>query len=423
MAKLLISAYACEPGQGSEEGIGWGSVTQVAQSHDVWVITRANNRAAIDRDLAQRPMPSVRFIYFDLPSWARFWKRGTRGVHAYYYLWQIGAYFIALKLHREVKFDLAHHVTFAIYWMPSFLPLLGIPFVWGPVAGGESIPRNFWRSLPVRGRIFEALRITAQTLGEFDPFVNLAARRAAVALATSTQTEQRLRSLGCQSILVLPSVHLPQGELRELAALPLRQCAPFRVVSIGRLLHWKGFELGLRAFADFHALFPNSEYWLIGDGPERQRLERFTRRRGLQEAVRFWGMLPRDEAFKKLADSDVALLPSLHESGGYASLEAMAAGRPVICLDLGGPALQVTDETGIKISAISPRGAIRDLTGALTRLANNPELRVRLALAGRERAKELFDWEKRGALFSEVYSKALNSSPANSNDQPIRNTI
>src|ERR1039458_9148705 len=47
---------------------------------------------------------NVHWVYFDLPRWAAFWKKGRRGGHAYYYLWQLGAYFVARKLHREVGF-------------------------------------------------------------------------------------------------------------------------------------------------------------------------------------------------------------------------------------------------------------------------------------------------------------------------------
>src|SRR5580704_15839524 len=101
----------------------------------------------------------------------------------------------------------------------------------------------------------------------------------------------------------------------------------------------------------------------------------------------------------------------------------MAAARTVICLDLGGPALQITEDTGIKICATSPYGVIRDLTGALIRLASQPALRIQLALAGRRRAQELFDWDKRGALLAEVYSQVLDGSSSDSNAEPIRNTI
>ena len=129
--KILISAYACEPGKGSEPGVGWNNVEQAARFYHVWVMTRSNNRALIEEALAAQPMPNVHWIYLDLPHWASFWKKGQRGIHLYYSLWQILAYRKARRLHHDVGFDLAHHVTFVNYWLPIFLPLLPIPFVWG----------------------------------------------------------------------------------------------------------------------------------------------------------------------------------------------------------------------------------------------------------------------------------------------------
>src|SRR4029077_18913154 len=137
--KVLVSAYACEPGKGSEPGVGWNWVSQISKFHDVWVITRENNREQIEEGLGRFPIPGAHWCFWDFPPWACFWKRKRRGIHLYYYMWQFGAYWQARKLHHRVRFDLAHHVTLVIYWMPSFLSFLGIPFVWGPVGGGDSI--------------------------------------------------------------------------------------------------------------------------------------------------------------------------------------------------------------------------------------------------------------------------------------------
>ena len=95
----------------------------VANHHDVWVLTRANNRAAIEAELARDPVPNLHFVYFDLPRWTRWWKRGQRGVHLYYYLWQVGAFYVARRIHRKIKIDLVHHVTFVSYWKPSLLAM------------------------------------------------------------------------------------------------------------------------------------------------------------------------------------------------------------------------------------------------------------------------------------------------------------
>jgi glycosyltransferase involved in cell wall biosynthesis len=402
--RILISAYACEPDKGSEPGVGWNWVHQIARFHEVWVITRANNRKPIEKALAAKPLANVHWIYFDLPSWARFWKKGQRGVHAYYYLWQLGAYFVARKLHRGIGFNLVHHVTFVNYWMPSFMALLSVPLVWGPVGGGESAPHSFWRCFSLRGKAHELLRDLVRSLAQLDPFVRLTARRATVGLATTSQTEKRLRSLGCRQVLVFSEAGLPRRDIKEPGAPPpIREGSSVRFLSLGRLLHWKGFELSLRAFARFASHCPASEYWIVGDGPERGRFEKLAQNLGLTSKIRFWGMIPRSEALEKLADCDVLVHPSLHDSGGWVCLEAMAAGRPVICLDLGGPALQVTQETGIKVPAISPEQAVSDLAAAMTELAKDPDLRVRLGVAARQRVREHFDWDQKGVFMANLY--------------------
>jgi glycosyltransferase involved in cell wall biosynthesis len=385
-------------------------VRQIARFHDVWVITRSNNRGVIEEAVAKETMPNVRWVYFDLPRWACFWKKGKRGIQAYYYLWQTGAYFEARRLQRKVKFDLAHHVTFVKYWRPTFLAFLPIPFIWGPVGGGESAPRSFQRAFSIRGRVYEALRAFARNVGELDPFVRLAARRAATVLATTDQTEQRLRALGCRKVSVLSEAGLPREDLRELMALRPRRVSPFRVLSVGNLLHLKGFEFGLRAFARFHPHFPESEYWIMGDGPERKRLERLAQVLGLDDKVVFWGKVPRGQVLEKLAACDLLLFPSLHDSGGWVCLEAMAAGRPVVCLDLGGPGLQVTEATGIKVPAVEPEQVVAGLAAALERLAHDPLQRVTLGEAGRTRIKEDFSWDRKGERLADLYEQVVKSA-------------
>jgi glycosyltransferase involved in cell wall biosynthesis len=409
--RILISAYACEPERGSEPGVGWNRAQQMGRYHEVWVITRANNRAPIEKSLAKEPLPNVHWVYFDLPRWARFWKKRQRGVHLYYYLWQIGAYFVVRKLHRRVGFNLVHHVTFVNYWMSSFMALLPVPFVWGPVGGGESAPRSFWRSFSLRGKTYELLRGLVRFLAEFDPFVKQAARRATVGIATTEESAMRLRRLGCRKVMVLSSVGLARDEIVRLGGLVARQSNPFRLVSIGNLLHWKGFELSLRSFARFESRFPATEYWIIGDGPERKRLEKLAHNLGLAAKVRFWGTIPRDEVLEKLADCDVLVHPSLHDSGSWVCLEAMAAGRPVVCLDLGGPALLVTEDSGVKVPATSPEQVVSDLAAAFYKLAYSPELRARLSLGARERVEEHFDWAGKGYWLSELYRQVLNNTP------------
>jgi glycosyltransferase involved in cell wall biosynthesis len=408
-ARVLISAYACEPGQGSEPGGGWNWACQIGRFEECWIITRVNNRPAIEQALAANPMARVHFIYFDLPRWARFWKRGKTGVRLYYYLWQIGVYFLARKLHRELNFSLVHHLTFANYWLPSFLPLLPVPFIWGPVGGAESAPPTFRKSFSPRGKAYEILRDAARSVSELNPFVQMTARRAVASFAVTPETAQRLTALGCRNVAIASQVALSSEEMSLLGKVPARRGGTFTIFSIGRLLHWKGFELGIRAFAEFHKNFPDSEYWLIGNGPEKERWIQLAKKLGVANSVRFVDMLPRAELLDSIAKCDVLLHPSLHDSGGWVTMEAMAAGRPVICLDLGGPALQVTEATGIKIPAISPEQVINDIAAALQRIASDAPGRFLLGQAGRTRIEQEFNWIKLGDQMATVYARLLNA--------------
>ena len=407
--RILLSAYACEPDSGSEPGVGWNQARQAARFSEVWVLTRSNNAGPIRKELSRNPLPNAHWCYYDLPRWLSFWKKRQRGVHLYYYLWQIGAYFLAKRLHTKIGFDLVHHVTFVNYWMPSLLALLPVPFIWGPVGGAESMPRPFWRGSGERGKTYEMLRLLARWRGEHDLLVRVTAKRACIALATTPETAQRLARLGCRDVRLLGESGISEKEIAELPEHPPR-VGPVRFVSVGRLLGWKGYHLSLPAFAKARASLPASSYWFIGDGPARKSLVQLAQRLNVAESVQFWGALPRSLVLKKLLDCDIFVHPSLHDSGGWVCLEAMAVGRPVICLDHGGPAVQVTSETGIKVPAESPGQVIESLTQAMLRLAENPRLRRELSIAARRRVQSVFAWDKRGEVLERLYRDATGQA-------------
>jgi glycosyltransferase involved in cell wall biosynthesis len=421
--KVLLSAFACETDWGGESAVGRNWVRQIARFHDVWVLTRGEKRDGTKADASQA-LPTVRFVYVDPPAWALFWMKGQLGAEVHYYLWQLIAYFVGRRLHREVGFDIIHHVTVGKYWMPSFLALLPVPFIWGPVGGGESAPRAFWWSLSPRGKAFELVRDLACKMGESDPFVRRTARKARLGLATSEQTAERLRRLGTRNVIVHPQFAMTREAREFFRRLPLRRQGPFRIISMGRLLPWKGFHLGLRAFAKLHAIHPDCEYWIVNEGLEMDHLKALAKKLGVEDNVIFWGALPTlQEVYSKLADCDVLVHPALHEAFGNVCLEALASGRPVICLDLGGPALQVTEETGIKVRACRPDQAVADLAAAMIRLASDPALRIRMARASQLRVEEHFDWDSKGQFMTHLYEQSVRegSSPEAKNAHDLDN--
>jgi glycosyltransferase involved in cell wall biosynthesis len=408
--KVLLSAYACEPHRGSEPGVGWNTAREIARYHQVWVLTSNTHRSVIEAELKQKPIPNLQIVYLDPLGWVYDWSQeGQRSywdVHLHYYLWQIKAFFVAKGLHQSVQFDIVHHVTYVKYFSPSFLALLPIPFLWGPVGGGESSPKGFSQDLSLRAKVYEMLRNTARRLGEFDPFVHLTARRSQIAWATTNETARSLDRVGAKNVQVFSQLGLNDEEIATLAAWSRESPALTRFISIGRLLHWKGFHLGLQAFAQAE-LPKEAEYWIVGDGPELQRLQQLAQDLGITHQVKFWHKLSRAETFERLGECLALVHPSLHDSGGLVCLEAMAARCPVLCLDVGGPGIQVTSETGFKIPAQDVNQVIEQMAAAMVKLTHDRPLRDCLGLAAQQRVYEQFRWRAKAEYFTTLYQTIM----------------
>lgn len=407
--RILISAYGCEPGKGSEQAVGWNWALQISRWHEVWVITRANNQEPIEKALAANPLKNLHWVYFDLPRWARFWKRSDRGLYAYYYLWQLFIYFVARRLSREVRFDVVHHVTFGNFWSPSFLSLLPVPFIWGPVGAGLPAPKPFWTEFSFRGKVNEWLRAAALFMARLDPVRAMTEDRARMILAVSSGTAKAFTRKSQRKISLFSGVGFDSSEFDELEDARSSGSATFTVLSVGRLVHWKGFALAIKAFAIFHKAHPNSRHWIVGSGPEKAKLVELANSLGVSECVHFMGAVSREDYLGLVRSCDLFLYPSLHEPGAFVIIEAMATRKPVVCLDLGEPALLVNEKTGIRVPAHSPDQVANDLAAALASLASDPALCERMGQAGRQRVQEHFRWEEKGAFMAAFYEKALAS--------------
>jgi glycosyltransferase involved in cell wall biosynthesis len=396
--RILISAFACEPNRGSEPGVGWGVVQGASERHQVWVLTDAENRATIES-----AQSTAQFVYVDLPQrLKRMLGTSAVGWNVRYVLWQWQAFWKARQLHARVGFEVVHHATYVNSWLPTFIGWLGPPLVWN--AGvRERTPRAFMAMLSRRSQWFELVRNAGMTLLSELTWL-ISGSRAAVILSGSPK---RMWNSGAPLREFFPNA-LSDQNLAELAVLPVRSEGPFRMASFGRLVGWKGYGLAMQAFARLLQVKPDSEYWLIGDGPEREELGRLADELGCAESVRFLGWLPREEAHQALASVDIVVHPALHDGFATVLLEAMAAGRPAICLNLGGNAA-ISSGGGVLLQAEHPAQVIDDLTSACLALAGDQAERIRLGVRGRRWVQERWSWAAVSQRIDLFYRDAVAS--------------
>ena len=243
-------------------------------------------------------------------------------------------------------------------------------------------------------------------MAEWDPFVRKTVRSANRIFASTTDTAERLKKMGAQNIVVQTQVGMTRSELKEAAPVGM-SC---RFISVGRMIHWKGFILGLKAFVKLKN--KTAEFWFVGDGVCRTELEEFVQVNGLTDRVTFFGSLPREKVLEKISEADVLVHPSFHDSAGLVCLEAMALGKPVLCLNTGGPAELLDEYTGFKCSVDTAQQAIIELHSAMEAVSEDAGLRTTMGTRAVERVRSHFLWEKKAECFSNMYAEiAGNCKP------------
>jgi glycosyltransferase involved in cell wall biosynthesis len=195
--------------------------------------------------------------------------------------------------------------------------------------------------------------------------------------------------------VVQPAIGIDESETAAGDAAAARVIEAPHFLFVGRLLYWKGLHLALHALARARRSIPDVRLKIIGSGEDRGWLEAQARAAGVMDLVEWISSTPHDEITREYGRSLALVFPSLHDSGGMVVLEALAAGLPVVCLDLGGPGLIATPDCALVVAAreVDQAGVVEALAAAMIRIATDAGLRARLAGHAVHRVRE-FTWDR-----------------------------
>lgn len=405
--KILVSAYACETGRGSEGEIAWRIVHELARNHEVRVITRANLREVHAASFALSAQPeNLKFMYFDLPWIFRFYKKGKRFFLIYYYLWQIGSGFFARRIMQRDPADVLHHLTGGMDWMPSGLALCPGPFVWGPV-GSENTHPLILRKQPKKSKLKEMARVTVRwCLRTLDPFTRLTGARADIVLSHTPETLPRRYAhkmhsftqtgIADQGSLARPKEHLARAKR-------------LRLVYAGELKDWKGAKMALEAALAFFETGALADLAVVGDGPLRAEMEAATRAHPNGIQVHFLGRVPMEQLVDVLHAGDVFLYPSFHHGLATVVLQAMLTGLPVLCVEGDATGRAVGQEAGITVSLSHDEPPEKLLALAIAEVSTDEPRRLRLAREARRIALKDYSYDRLTRRLESAYLEVLKS--------------
>ncbi len=308
---------------------------------------------------------------------------------------------------RAGEFDLVHRLTPLSPTLASTVARrrrrAGVPFVIGPINGGVAWPREFdgarrrekeWLSY-IRGayRLAPGYR---------------AMRESASAIIVGSRDTLRLEPDRYHH----KCVYIPEnaidparfgGTLGTVARDPAR---PMRVAFVGRLVPYKAADMLVEAAAPL-AREGLLVLDIIGDGPEKGRLDAIIEREGIAHAVDRPGWVPHAQLKDRLGRAHVFGFPSVREFGGAVVLEAMALGLVPVVMDYGGPGELVTPRTGVALP-MGPRAEIVErLRAALRDLAERPGDVAAMGERARRRVFHHFTWDAKARQVLEVYRWVL----------------
>lgn len=417
--KILLTGHACSPYRGSEASLTWNWAWHLSRMHKVCVIAHPHNRAHVEDFVHRHPNENLSFCWVAPPDCLNPWRdyRGTSGLRLHYLIWQHCVLRRARRLQELHGFDMTHHVSWGSISAPPLLWKLPVPFVWGPVGGGQCMPMAFRRYFECVGWP-EAVRSLRVQMLPYFPAIRNAVRNAAMILATNRDTEEVLRSAGAKCVTSM----LDCGTAGEYccAGVPDHtETGQITLLWVGKFESLKALPLALESVS----LLPDLpiRLFVAGDGPLRSRWQQTARQLGVEGRVTFLGPVDHARMLEWYRKSDIFLFTSLRDSFGMQLLEAMACGLPIVTFDHQGAGTFVPCDAGIKVPVTTPGEAVKGIAAAIRRLAQSPQLRRKMGQAGWSYAQSE-RWGQRAARMTQLYEQILShghrGTPPRKKDPP-----
>lgn len=409
--RILLSAYAVDPRDGSESMLGWQRSVQAARFFDTWVICAPHeSRDGIEGYFAKHgPIDHLEVVYVPKPAWMEAMEHVPGLYYLSYNLWQRRAGRVAERLQSEIGFDVVHQVSMCGYREPGYLWKLDAPFVWGPVGGTQDYPTRFIRMAGLLGGTKEVVRTTLNRLTlRYSRRVRLAAAKATELRAANTTVARDLgRALQREDIEVMLETGAPDEHARRLRGQGGAN-DQLRIFWAGELRAFKA----LPQLLDALSLVPPDVDWhlaVAGDGPERGRWMRYATKRGLSGRIQWLGWVPFAEMQDHFRGADLFIFTSLRDTSGNVVLEALSAGTPVIGPDHQGVGDMVDETCGFLVPVTTYPAMVAAYRDAIVQLSSDREWLGRLSEGARYRADH-YSWNRQGERMRDLYNDVVARS-------------
>jgi len=397
--------------------VTYSHAAALAQLHDVTLVVGAPVEANVRR--ANGPFRAIEVVR--TPRLERIYAWSLRRIFNHdftnqtltafgYPFWLAFEWYAWRQLRQQInegEFDVVLRVLPMSAVIPSpfafFLKHGPIPFVIGPINGGLPYVQGFSQAENEK-----QWTSNLRWLYRFMPFARSTYRNAAAIIAASSQTYAEFARYR-DKVFFVPE----PGISRSLCLKDTRSEEPsakLDLIFVGYLIPCKACDLALRAAAPLLRC-GLARFTVVGDGPERNRLEQLVKSLEIENAVSFCGWLSHAEVLTRLRSADVMVFPSVRDFGAGVVFEALASGAVPIVADFGGPGDIVHPHVGYKVPLKNESDFVVQMEKILTELARNRGHLERLRRQGMAYARERLTWDAKAQDTTRVLEWVTRQGP------------
>ncbi|MEZ9368105.1 glycosyltransferase family 4 protein [Shewanella sp. 10N.286.51.B2] len=415
--KILLLTYAVSPYRGSEYSVAWNHITQIAKNHQVTVLYGTSG-AHIGDDDDMRDFHKRRKI--DNVEWHRvlpsnltnsfnfFNKKGyfTYSFYVAYRRWHKDVYDYCKSNINVDDFDVVHFQSPIGYREPGYLWKLGLPYLWGPIGGANSLDSRLLSALPKSGKVKLLIRKVLNLFQLRYSFRLKKALKATDLLLTATTENQDV----FETIHGVKSVYLPEnGTIGEyLGEIKHRECTDkVNLIWIGSIDARKALRLLIDSFEyidDPHVFTVH----VLGNGPLKDDLTAYAEERGLGSVFVWHGHISRKQVLETIQNADLHVITSVSEANTTVIWESIQNGVPTMSLDHCGMRDIISENSGIKVKLADYPKLVESFGRALDNISKDKRILTEL-VPGVKESFYKYHWDKRVVLFDDLYEKAIKN--------------
>ncbi len=403
---VLVNAYACSPGMGSEPGMAWNWCVNLAKHCELHIITEGEFRDKIETVVPTLPQGgNMHFYYNPVSEEIRkmCWNQGDWRFYKYYREWQWKTYEMVKEICRDTHIDILHQLNMIGFREPGYLwKIEGIPFVWGPVDAKEKFPVSYLDGADMRTKLFMRLKnlLTGIQL-RYSKRVRQAVKDASAVISASSNSQQSFKKFFS---IDSPLLNETGCYMQEQSWTDKRKKETFDVLWVGKMDFRKQLGVAVRSVAKAK----NGKICLhIVGGGDSAVYQDLAKELGISSQCLWHGAVTHEEVQRIMQDCDLFFFTSVAEGTPHVVLEAIGNNLPVLCFDTCGQGDVVNGKVGRKIPLSNPQQSVDDFAEALNAFERDREWLKRLSWNCKARQQEL-SWDSKARQMVELYKQMLD---------------